>query len=76
MPFESVGPKLTVLAASGCILLQVCAAIFHTSSGEIQALPVNAVFLALAAFILWGGNISSFTPRRSAMMKAGPEAQV
>jgi uncharacterized membrane protein YphA (DoxX/SURF4 family) len=49
-----IKPGLTVLAALGCVLLQICAAIFHASRGEMQVLPVNAIFLALAAYILWG----------------------
>jgi hypothetical protein len=58
-----IKPKLTVLAALGCVMLQVCAAIFHASRGELQALPVNAVFLTLAGFILWGRRRLPIVPR-------------
>jgi uncharacterized membrane protein YphA (DoxX/SURF4 family) len=49
-----IKPGLTVLAALGCIALQVCAFAFHASRGEFDALPVNVVFFAVSAFIFWG----------------------
>jgi hypothetical protein len=49
-----IKPGLTVLAALGCVVLQVCAMSFHISRGEIAAAPVNVIFLALSAFVLWG----------------------
>jgi hypothetical protein len=49
-----IRPGLTVLAALGCTLLQICAIIFHVSRGEAAYTPVNFVFLALAVFVLWG----------------------
>ena len=49
-----VKPGLTVLAALGCVLLQLCAMVFHGSRGELAALPVNVVFIAACGFILWG----------------------
>jgi uncharacterized membrane protein YphA (DoxX/SURF4 family) len=47
-------PRLSVLAALGCTVLQVLAIGFHVSRGEFQALPLNAVLLALSMFVLWG----------------------
>ena len=49
-----VRPRLTVLAALGCTLLQIAAIIFHLSRGEAAVVPLNAVLLALSVFILWG----------------------
>ena len=46
-----VAPILTPAAAVGLALLQVGAAVFHGRRGEYKQWPVNAVFLALAAFI-------------------------
>lgn len=47
-------PRLTVWAALGCTVLQLCAITFHTSRGEYQALPLNFILLPICAFILWG----------------------
>ncbi len=47
-------PRLTVLAALGLIVLQVLAGLFHLSRGEVDVLPMNIVFIALASFVLWG----------------------
>ena len=47
-------PRLTPLAAAGLVLLQVCAIGYHVSQGEFAKLPLNAVLIATAAFILWG----------------------
>ena len=49
-----IEPRLTVLAALGCSLLQIAAIIFHLSRGEAAAVPLNAVLLALSVFILRG----------------------
>jgi len=49
-----IKPTVTAHAALGCVLLQFCAIIFHVSRGEVQAIPVNLVFLPLAAFVFWG----------------------
>lgn len=49
-----IQPRLTVFAALGCTLLQVCAIIFHATRGEFAALPLNFILLPLVAFILWG----------------------
>jgi len=49
-----IKPGLTVLAAACCIVLQLCAMVFHGSRGELAALPVNVVFVACCAFVFWG----------------------
>lgn len=49
-------PRLTVLAALGCAVLQVIALLFHLSRGEAAVTPLNVVLLALALFVLWGRN--------------------
>ncbi|WP_105385072.1 DoxX family protein [Neorhizobium alkalisoli] len=57
-------PRLTVLAALGCVLLQIAAIIFHTSRGELSALPLNAILLPICLFILWGrGKKAPIAPR-------------
>ncbi len=50
----NVLPWLTVAAAIGLIVLQVCAALFHVSRGEARAVPANAVLLLLALFVVIG----------------------
>ncbi|WP_445219378.1 DoxX family protein [Bradyrhizobium sp. Pa8] len=47
-------PRLTVLAALGCSVLQVFALVFHLSRGEAPVAPLNVVLLALSLFVLWG----------------------
>jgi hypothetical protein len=47
-------PRLTVWAALGCALLQICAGIFHASRGEFPMLPGNLIFLVLSVFVYWG----------------------
>ena len=47
-------PRLTVLAALGCTVLQIFALVFHISRGEAAVTPLNLVLLALAVFVLWG----------------------
>lgn len=49
-----IKPRLAVVAAGACIVLQLCAMAFHASRGEFPALPVNVVFIAVCAFIVWG----------------------
>lgn len=57
-------PRLTVLAALGCSILQVFAGIFHISRGELDVLPFNLVLLALSLFVLWGrSKRAPITPR-------------
>lgn len=47
-------PRLTVLAALGCAVLQVLAIIFHLSRGEAPVIVLNIVMLSLSLFALWG----------------------
>jgi hypothetical protein len=47
-------PRLTPLAAACLVLLQICAVGYHVSQGEFAKLPLNAVLITTAAFILWG----------------------
>jgi uncharacterized membrane protein YphA (DoxX/SURF4 family) len=49
-----IKPRLTVLAALSCSLLQVFAMVFHLSRGEAPVLPLNIVLLSLSLFVLWG----------------------
>jgi hypothetical protein len=49
-----IQPRLTVLAALGCTVLQVLALAFHGVRGEFFMFPVNIVALALSAFVFWG----------------------
>ena len=57
-------PRLTVLAALGCVVLQVCALVFHLSRGEAMVAPLNLVLLALSLFVLWGrGRKAPILPR-------------
>jgi hypothetical protein len=58
-----IKPDLTVLAAMGCIALQICAMIFHISRGEIAATPVNLVLLTIVIFIFWGRLRVPIAPR-------------
>lgn len=59
-----IRPGLTVVAAAGCALLQVCAIIFHLSRGEGAMVPMNLVLLVLALFVFWGRRgRAAVTPR-------------
>lgn len=59
-----IQPRLTVLAALGCTVLQICAILFHATRGEFAALPINFILLPLVAFILWGrGKRAPISPR-------------
>lgn len=49
-----IRPGVTVLAAVGCVLLQLCAMLFHASRAELAQVPVNLVYLLLSAAIVWG----------------------
>jgi uncharacterized membrane protein YphA (DoxX/SURF4 family) len=50
-----IQPRLTVWAALGFCTIQILAIAFHASRGELlKVLPMNLVFLAMAAFIAWG----------------------
>ena len=57
-------PRLTVIAAAACVLLQVLAIGFHAMRGEFEVLPLNAVYIALALIVLWGrGRKAPIAPR-------------
>ena len=47
-------PRLAVLAALCCTVLQVLAIGFHATRGEFAVLPLNLVLLPLCVFVLWG----------------------
>lgn len=59
-----IAPRLTVIAAACCVLLQILAIGFHASRGELSVLPTNAVYITLALIVLWGrGRKAPITPR-------------
>ncbi len=59
-----IAPRVTVLAALGCALLQVCAIVFHVSRGEAVNTPFNVVLVAIASFVAWGRLVRApVTPR-------------
>jgi len=49
-----IQPRLTVIAALCILVHQALAVALHVSKGEIGVLGLNAVLIALAAFIFWG----------------------
>lgn len=49
-----IQPNLTVLAALGCIVLQLLAMALHASRGEYMVLPLNLFLLSISAFVWWG----------------------
>lgn len=57
-------PRLTVVAALCILVHQFCAVALHLSKGEVNVLGLNAVLIALAAFIFWGRrNKAVIAPR-------------
>jgi putative oxidoreductase len=50
----NTAPRLTVAAAAGLVLVQVCAIVFHLSRHEARVVPGNIILLLLALFILIG----------------------
>ena len=50
----NIAPWLTVAAAAGLVLVQVCAITFHVSRHETRAVPSNVVLLLLAVLVLIG----------------------
>ncbi|WP_411643770.1 DoxX family protein [Loktanella agnita] len=66
-------PRLTVLAAAACVLLQVLAIGFHAMRGEFDVLPLNAVYIALALIVLWGRGRKA--PNRHARIVLMPRHQ-
>jgi uncharacterized membrane protein YphA (DoxX/SURF4 family) len=49
-----IRPILTPLAGLGLATIMLLAASFHITRGEMDALPINLVLGALAAFVAWG----------------------
>ena len=49
-----IAPILVPLAAIGLVLVMVGAAVVHARRNEAMNIGVNAVLLALAAFVAWG----------------------
>lgn len=47
-------PWLTVAAAVGLVIVQLCAAVFHISRGEASRVLTNAALLAMAVFVVIG----------------------
>lgn len=47
-------PFLTIYAASGIILLMVCASVFHIARGEANVIGFNIAIAIVAGFIVWG----------------------
>lgn len=47
-------PVLTPLAATGLALIQLGAVVTHARRRELPMIAVNAVLIAIAAFIAWG----------------------
>jgi hypothetical protein len=50
----NIAPWLTVVAATGLALVQVCAIIFHVSRHETRVVASNVALLLLAVFVLVG----------------------
>ncbi len=50
----SILPWLTLLAAVGLMIVMVCAAVFHASRREYQAIGLNFVLFLLAALVAYG----------------------
>lgn len=50
----NIAPWLTVAAAAGLVLVQVCAIVFHLARHEARVTPGNVVLLLLAVFVLVG----------------------
>ena len=49
-----IKPRLTVLAALGCVALQISAIIFHVRRKEGSDTPFNFLLVALSLFVAWG----------------------
>lgn len=59
-----IRPGLTVLAALGCALLQICAIVFHVSRGEALNTPFNVLLVGLSLFVCWGRRYKAPIPAR------------
>ncbi len=49
-----IKPGLSVLAALGCAVLMLAAAVFHVWRGEAANTPFNFILLGLSLFVAWG----------------------
>lgn len=49
-----IKPKLTIYAAYGGILLMLAATVFHVMRGEMEAIGMNFILIAMLVFIIWG----------------------
>jgi uncharacterized membrane protein YphA (DoxX/SURF4 family) len=58
-------PRLTVVAALCILIHQFCAVALHLSKGEANVLGLNAVLIALAAFIFWGRRTKAIIAPRA-----------
>jgi hypothetical protein len=51
-----IKPGLTSLAATGVVLLMICAIAFHVSRGESSVIGFNIMIMVMAGFVAWGRN--------------------
>jgi len=51
-----IKPGLTSLAATGVVLLMLCAITFHVSRGESSVIGFNIMIMIMAGFVAWGRN--------------------
>ena len=49
--WTGIAPILTPIAATGLAIVMVVAALVHVRRKEVQAIPINTVLFALAAFV-------------------------
>ncbi|MCP2329134.1 putative membrane protein YphA (DoxX/SURF4 family) [Hamadaea flava] len=49
-----IAPVFVPLAALGLVLVMIGAMVVHGRRNEKQALPINVLFLVLAAVVVWG----------------------
>jgi hypothetical protein len=60
-----IKPVLTPLIASLVVVLMLLAAALHLLHGTVQAVPVNIILGAIAAFIVWGRLVKAPVPART-----------
>jgi putative oxidoreductase len=49
-----IRPVRTPLAASGLVILMLCAIVYHIKHSEYRNIVVNAILALVAAFVAWG----------------------
>lgn len=59
-----IAPRLSALAALGCVGLMASAIVFHLQRGEAASTPFNVVMAALSAIVAWGRYASAPISRR------------